>query len=265
MLSHQLTYSERPPREELKNWIQCLWTFDAREFAETSYEHYVPPDGCVAILQNVNRKQDFQPLILVGPRSTPTQVTVLSGDLYFGIRFWPFAAAALLGDKISQVTGQAAPMQFLMPELATQIRNALTNPAELDWHTRTQDVLQGWLMNARPIDLLVRTAAEEIVLSGGNVRLENMAAQLHVSLRQLQRRFQLETGLKLKQFARIRRFREAARELLEHTPRSWCYVAAEVGYADQAHLTREFVQLIGLSPKQLQSRYEAIFHDSVEP
>jgi AraC-like DNA-binding protein len=265
MACHQLIYSERPPREELKDWIQCLWTFDARHLAEKSYEHYVPPDGCVAILQNVNRQASVRPLILVGPRWTPTQVAILAGDFYFGIRCWPFAARALLENKISQVTGLAAPIQFLMPDLATELSSAVSPLADQQWHEGVQDVLCRVLKQASPIDSLVRSATEEIALSGGNVRLEHLAEQLHVSLRQLQRRFLQETGFKLKQFSRIRRFREAARELLEQTPRPWCHVAADVGYADQAHLTREFVQLIGLPPKQLQSKYEAIFHDSVEP
>lgn len=52
-------------------------------------------------------------------------------------------------------------------------------------------------------------------------------------------------------FARIRRFRACASNLIAERPEAWGRVALAHGYADQAHLNREFSRLSGRSPTQL--------------
>ena len=63
--------------------------------------------------------------------------------------------------------------------------------------------------------------------------------------RHLAREFRREIGLTPKAAARVIRFDRARRLLPRH---SGAVVAAECGYADQAHLIREFVAFTGLSP-----------------
>jgi AraC-like DNA-binding protein len=61
----------------------------------------------------------------------------------------------------------------------------------------------------------------------------------------LARGFRREIGLTPKAAARVIRFDRACRLLPRH---SGVAVAAECGYADQAHLIREFVSFTGPSP-----------------
>jgi AraC-like DNA-binding protein len=48
----------------------------------------------------------------------------------------------------------------------------------------------------------------------------------------------------------LRRYRllEAAESVREGKPVSWAEIAADLGYADQAHLTRDFRAAIGQTP-----------------
>lgn len=264
MSSFQIKYSEFPPIEGLRPWVQCLWSFDARELKEAPYDHFVPPDGCVSLLRNLNPNRMPTPLILVGPRWEPTRVSVLHGDYYTGFRFWPFAANTLLDNRLNELVGKFGPLSELVPDLASKL-DVAGSRAETEWFGLTQKVLLIELENGCSIDELARVATEKIVETSGRIKLQSLANELDVSLRQLQRRFRQATGIGLKQFARLRRFHEAASELIEMTPRPWCHVAIDSGYSDQAHLTREFVQLIGLSPKQMQAKYDAIFHDLEDP
>jgi AraC-like DNA-binding protein len=188
----------------------------------------------------------------------------MNGDYYVGFRLWPFAANAMLGNRLNELVGKFGPLSELVPELASKIDVAGAR-GDREWYGLTQKVLLIELENGCSIDELARVATEKIVAISGRIKLHSLASELDVSLRQLQRRFSQATGIGLKQFARIRRFREAASELAEMTPRPWCHVAIEAGYSDQSHLTREFLQLVGLSPKQMQAKYDAIFHDLVDP
>ncbi len=85
------------------------------------------------------------------------------------------------------------------------------------------------------------------------VRASQLAEAAGVSLRTLQRSFDIHVGVS-PSFV-IRRWRiieaaEAAREAVERGEdwMGWATVASELGYADQAHLTRDFRQHLGISP-----------------
>jgi AraC-like DNA-binding protein len=71
-------------------------------------------------------------------------------------------------------------------------------------------------------------------------------------------------GLTPKELARIRRFREAAIEAVLAPPQPWVELAAEHGYADQAHLIHEFRRLIGLSPESFRREFRRIAHGTLE-
>lgn len=75
-----------------------------------------------------------------------------------------------------------------------------------------------------------------------------IAAAVGLSVRQLERRFRAAAGLTPKQFARVRRVRAAAVTLVKDEGKGWAARAAEMGFADQPHLAREFVALTGCPP-----------------
>ena len=78
--------------------------------------------------------------------------------------------------------------------------------------------------------------------------LRELAANLGVTLRTLERRVKEHTGLGPKPLQRVLRFRNALR-LLEDTRRGdWTGAAIRAGYYDQAHLIREFRGFAGMAP-----------------
>jgi AraC-like DNA-binding protein len=83
--------------------------------------------------------------------------------------------------------------------------------------------------------------------SGGRIRIGALADALGCSRRHLVKRFATEVGVPPKVAARLIRF-EAARMRLGSVPLA--RLAAEHGFADQAHLTREFRELGGAVPTE---------------
>ncbi|KRE16220.1 hypothetical protein ASE66_10750 [Bosea sp. Root483D1] len=97
----------------------------------------------------------------------------------------------------------------------------------------------------------------------GRGRMRDLAAAAGWSERHLTRRFVSETGVGPKTIARILRF-EHARELAgQQEPGGWAAIAQAAGYADQAHMTREFAALCGLPPTAL-ARNDAGEHGILE-
>jgi AraC-like DNA-binding protein len=91
-------------------------------------------------------------------------------------------------------------------------------------------------------------AWRRIQRSRGAVRIDALAAEVGWSRRHLTDRFTAEYGIGPKQAARIERFQRA--RLLLGDGLAPAGVAAACGYADQAHLTRDFRSLGGCTPTQ---------------
>lgn len=89
-----------------------------------------------------------------------------------------------------------------------------------------------------------------LVRSGGTTSTSVLAATAGWSRQHFTRRFDDEFGLGPKLASRVVRF-ERARRMIETRPAvvSMASVAAACGYYDQAHLSRDFTELAGCTPK----------------
>jgi AraC-like DNA-binding protein len=81
---------------------------------------------------------------------------------------------------------------------------------------------------------------------GRGRRVDDVAADIGWSRRHLGAQFSAEIGLAPKQFARLRRFERSRSSIAARRPLG--AVAADCGYADQAHLTREWKAMAGYTP-----------------
>jgi transcriptional regulator GlxA family with amidase domain len=104
------------------------------------------------------------------------------------------------------------------------------------------------LRDAPPVDPLVRRAAEK--LNDPRVRVAEIAADAGLSQRHLLRRFRTTVGYGPKTLARVlrlQRFLAAIRTGGDDA----AWLAADAGYADQSHLTRDCTELAGATPGEL--------------
>jgi transcriptional regulator GlxA family with amidase domain len=83
--------------------------------------------------------------------------------------------------------------------------------------------------------------------------MRDIASDIGWSRKHLARRFTNEVGLAPKTLALMLRFHRACGLARTGALAGWAAIAVEAGYADQAHLTRDFTLTIGVSP----ARYAA--------
>ncbi|WP_336923023.1 AraC family transcriptional regulator [Aquipuribacter sp. SD81] len=113
-------------------------------------------------------------------------------------------------------------------------------------------LLAAWLRErVGPVDEDGRRANAMLDLAEGDgtvVTPEDLARRLAVSTRTLERLARTHVGLPPAALLRRRRLQEAAERvrLDPHVPLA--DLAAELGYADHAHLTRDFTRVLGLTP-----------------
>ncbi|MGI5202211.1 helix-turn-helix domain-containing protein [Spirillospora sp. CA-108201] len=89
---------------------------------------------------------------------------------------------------------------------------------------------------------------ERIASWPGLVRVDALAADVGLSARSLQRLFHEYVGIGPKWVIRRFRMQEAAERAASGTGVDWADLAADLGYADQAHFTRDFTAAVGTSP-----------------
>ena len=84
-------------------------------------------------------------------------------------------------------------------------------------------------------------------------RVDQLSASSGMTPRTLQRLFADYVGVSPKWVMRRARLHEAAERADSGEPVDWAALASDLGYADQAHLTRDFTVTIGVPP----ARYAA--------
>lgn len=91
---------------------------------------------------------------------------------------------------------------------------------------------------------------DDIAAAGRRIRDAAGAPPIALSARQFQRRFARQVGLTPKHYARLCRLAGVI-DMHEAEPtRAWTNLAHAAGYADQAHLSREFREIVGDAPSR---------------
>nr|WP_300499180.1 AraC family transcriptional regulator [uncultured Rhodococcus sp.] len=124
--------------------------------------------------------------------------------------------------------------------------------AEPSWEGRFEildDILCRSLIEPE-LDPTLTAAWRQLVLSGGSVRVDQVARDIGWSRRHLINRFSAEFGVTPKESDRIARFHRSHQMLRRPAAPLLADVAAQCGYYDQAHMAREWRELAGSSPTQ---------------
>ena len=159
----------------------------------------------------------------------------------------PLGTRALFGVPAGELAGLDLDAADLLGRLSGDLQERLQ--AASSWEERfglLDGGLGGRLDPERTPPAEVRRAWHLLCASGGSLRVADVARAVGWSERHLAARFRVEIGLPPKAAARVIRF-DRARRLIPGCPGA--AVAAACGYADQAHLVREFVDFTGLPPR----------------
>jgi AraC-like DNA-binding protein len=211
-----------------------------------------------------------EPLVLAAhadPRQAPGRYDGLIGGLHtrpaliehpgrqsgFQLSLTPLGARALLGVPAGALASVDASVADVLGaaghELVERVR------AARDWPARFAAAEQVLLARVRRDSEPAPEVAEAWRLTtrgGGRMRVADVAARVGWSERHLGERFRAETGLGPKEAARVVRFDRARRLLAARVgaggPPDLAGLAAAGGFADQAHLAREWRAFSGLSP-----------------
>jgi len=236
-------YAETAPSPALAPWVQCFWSI-AGTSAE-SVPNRVLPDGCADVIVDLSAAPNA---FAVGPMRTASVVTVAGAVDLFGVRFRPGAASAFLGASLDELCDQDVPLDLLWGRLAAELEERLAAAPRDERVRHAERVLAGVLRDARGSDDVVSRAVALMRRARGGATVRDVASALGVGERRLERAFARHVGYGPKMLGRVVRLQHAVRLVRAAAPRGWSALALDAGYADQAHLVREFRALAGVTP-----------------
>lgn len=241
------TYREFPPPRGLASHVLCIWS-QVIGAGETVHRHRVLPDGCADVVWIGEA-----PAVVAGPATGAVIVPLRPHTIVIGVRLRPGAAQGVLGMPASELVNRDTPLEDLWGAAAGASSTRVSaQPSLAARLTAAEAALAGRLADATPLDPAI-AAATLWLARHPEGRIEDLAQFLEMGERRLRRRFAAAIGYGPKTFQRILRLQRAL-TLAGRTPRrsiALAMLAADAGYADQAHMSRELRALTGRSPAAL--------------
>lgn len=244
-------YAEWPAPAGLRDAVACLWASVVP--GDGAGESLVLPDGCSDLIW-----EQGTGAYVAGPDTAAVRTTSRPGTVFVGVRFRPASGGPVLGVPLSELRDQRVDVTDVLSAAGETagtlaVRRAV---AELAGDSAPAEAavavleLAGCLIAERRADPAVERAA--VLLGGSRARAQTIAAEAGLSERQFRRRFHAAAGYGPKTLQRVLRFQRFVQRV-DAAPGAvdLAAVAAETGYADQAHLTRECKALSGLTPATL--------------
>jgi AraC-like DNA-binding protein len=244
-----------PPHPSLAHLVRSYGALDDVH-TELTAEHRLYPE-CTVLLAFLHGEsylgvgddlKRLPPVYVQEIRGFPMRLRSCGLTRMVAVEFYPWGAIRLLGSPRSNAGHPCTIPEQVSPALSARMQ-CLLQKGELD---AALNVLEEWLLErAACVDLAPTPAVEaatRVVATRGSGTVTDLAEGVGLSVRQLERQFQAQVGMSPKSLSRLARFEAAQRRIFEARELSFTRLAHELGYADQAHFTREFRAFAEESP-----------------
>lgn len=220
-------YREHAPPPALAPYVDRFWTSDA---TPAGPPRRILPDGCVDILI------EHEAVHVVGTMTRSILVPAYARGKIVAVRFRPGAAPRFLRVDADELTDSDLELRALGLKLELDPRAPLAS-------------LEAWLLSRldTPSPDAVGHAITRLVACSPSI--EQLAAETGWSRQYLARACRRRVGIAPKQLARVARMQRAI-IALQDAPSPLASAAVALGYFDQAHMTNEFRELAGATPRE---------------
>ncbi len=243
--AHTISVERVPPSQALAGFVDYHWYVGWR--AAEPYRQQVVPQPRVHLAAE---PMHGEARLLVHGLSREPFLRTLTGEGHtLGAAFHPGGFRPFLRRSVGSVAGSVVPAGELLGlddrPVAEQILATCDVPAMVA-------ALEGYLSAldpaADPVVEQVRALVREAEEDRGLNRAEDLAERASMSLRSLQRLFTEYVGAGPKWVVTRFRILDAAAAAHGGEPVQWAALAADLGFTDQAHLTRAFTAVVGTPP-----------------
>lgn len=256
----RMLFRSHTPSPPLSDFIENFWLYEGYESAYL--RERILPSGTFELVFNLRDNQlriyqaassdhcrRFSGAIVSGPYNRFFVTDKAEETAVMGVHFKPGGAFPFLGIGADELADTHIDLDRVWGRRAAELHERLS---ATESPMRRFRLLERSL-TARLLRPLEHHPAVSLALAG--FREDNTGAVV----RRLARRaglsdrwfidvFRFEVGLKPKLFSRIQRFQQVLALVHQIPQPDWAQLAQNVGYFDQSHLIRDFLEFAGLSP-----------------
>lgn len=248
-------YKRVEPDKALRFLLDCYWFIEDDD--PTPRIQKIVPDGYPEIILhygdtyqiNICGRWKSQPLhLFAGQIRKHFHLKNTGRSRILGVKLRPTAPTRLFGTDMSDVVDSVVDLRTIAGNRLDGVVQRVRGHASLEELTiALNDFWFGQISYLEPENKTVEIALESILSSHGTMKVSELAGQVGVSERQLQRLFARYVGLSPKRFARIVRLGRIF-DLVQNGNPTWSELALDSGHFDQAHFIRNFQEFTGEDP-----------------
>ncbi|HWN99035.1 MAG TPA: helix-turn-helix domain-containing protein [Blastocatellia bacterium] len=263
-------YKPKPP---LSKFVDNLWLYEGYE-PEQQTERILPT-GTLELVINLRQNE-----LRFYDAERPENCSRLSGAVVsgasgrgiapdpetfiIGVHFKPGGAFPFLGLPAGDLADTHVDLETLWGPSAGRLRERLCEArTSAERFQLLQEALLNRLCHGVEQHYAVSAALEMFGKNQAGPRVREAAKYLGLSQRRFIQVFKAEVGMTPKLFSRIQRFQQS-RTFIQHNPSiNWADLAVDLGYFDQSHFIREFLEFSGLSPTDYINRHKRFIEPNV--
>lgn len=256
-MSQAVGYREFRPPDSLRRHVRCLWHLSIE--GGSGHVETIYPDGCCELI--VHRKtpvhafslaagwRQQERCLFAAQQRSAIRLTAHEDADCIGVRLQPAASAVLVRTPLAGLRDRVMDLSAIDEEFSRRYY-AAAKQADIEASLAAICALLEEHLPAWPIDERIEQAVGRLEACEGSCPIAPLADASGMSERSFQSAFKAQVGLSAKEFARILRLQATVR-MLDAGARSMADLAAERGFADQAHATREVRRVTGTTPARL--------------
>lgn len=243
-----MDYAELPLPPALDGLVAAVWTMAGTGEADGGdpdswIEQDVTPDGCIEIIRRIEGRSVWDieqpPLFATGLNLTPMRFRMSRNARFIGIRLWPWAWTMLSDLPCPAFAGRWIALDA----------NSMPGSLFADPDTLVPQLVDAFAAaSVQPFGqhILAATSVADIVRTSGHGH------------RTVQRWFERVVGLPPRSYLRLIRFRRTMADFGEPAT-TLADQAARHGFADQAHMARDFRLLARTRPRAARAKAKGPF------
>jgi AraC-like DNA-binding protein len=264
-------YKPKPP---LSKFIDNFWLYEGQE-AEHKTERILPT-GTLELVINLRKNElrfydaerpencsRFSGAVVSGAHGRGFAPDTAEETFIIGVHFKPGGAFPFLGLPAGDLSDTHVDLETLWGPWAGRLRERLCAVrTSAERFQLLQEALLSRLCHGVEQHYAVSAALEMFGRNQTGPTVREAAKYLGLSQRRFIQVFKAEVGMTPKLFSRIQRFQQTRTFIQQNPSPNWAALALDLGYFDQSHFIREFLEFSGLSPTDYLHRHKSfIEHD----
>lgn len=248
-----MVFLQSPPTPALQNYIHQYWYMasdNPLEFGNLKQmmfpidfpglSFYFSKKPVIEHYKNKIRKQVS--VLYTGLITSPGSITFEPGEPIEGfvVAFHPHGFSDLMQFDVSTVTDTLPDFCTLFEKDGKELHWQLESAKNFESKIKIAD---NYFLPRIPVvdnSTQIMKAVTKIIDSNGLIDMQQLATEVNMSWKTLERHFKTRVGVTPKMYARFKRFHHALALLNQPTPMSWLEIAHACGFYDQAHFIKEF-------------------------